>query len=582
MQRVVNAFLNNSFIFLLLNLFDTFYNGTNTYQNIYYLNVSQTPSLSFVYYDVWDVENEFPIARMTTTMTYSNLNTSVAGYYYRTYTATDGLFYSITFRIVFQVGTPPATVTTPQNHIHYNYNTNWEDQLYNYGSILYVNGVAQPMVVQQQYSSYDAMGNPTYITNFVYNGTTYYGASLGWSGRQLNSITIMSSGSTPAYQIRYKYNDQGYRTQKQLYTFSNYVPTLTSTITYELNGDKVIYETNGTYGILFMYDYDGTLIGFNYDSNITDQSNGFDYFYLRNQLGDITHIVDITGTTIVKYSYDAYGNITYQTPSQSIGNINPYRYRGYRYDSEIKMYYLTSRYYNPTTGRFISSDGLLGQVGNVLSTNMYAYCANNPVLYIDPDGDSFFVGLLIAGIVGGLAGLFGQMISDSITSSITHTDYRSSQETYIGAFIGGAVGGILLAFGVGGVFSGFVSGFATGALTTGFGYGLEMAHGKREYSLSFLLTSMLTDGIIGGILGEMLYFPSINAGSHSFLQVYKAGITKVVRYGFNMSAKVILKGLAFNLFNGVGLDIYYGIKQRKIQEDNYQKIIIDPYPIFIM
>lgn len=127
-----------------------------------------------------------------------------------------------------------------------------------------------------------------------------------------------------------------------------------------------------------------------------------------------------------------YGNVIYQTEYQALGDINPYRYRGYRYDSEIGMYYLNSRYYIPKTGRFLNSDGIQGQNGNILSSNMYAYCANNPILYIDPDGDSFIVALLVGAFVGGLAGLFGQMLSDQITSGITETYYHSSQETYIG------------------------------------------------------------------------------------------------------------------------------------------------------
>lgn len=53
------------------------------------------------------------------------------------------------------------------------------------------------------------------------------------------------------------------------------------------------------------------------------------------------------------------------------------------------MYYLNSRYYNPQIGRFLNSDGLLGETGDILSTNMYAYCANNPVMYTDRDGHSW-------------------------------------------------------------------------------------------------------------------------------------------------------------------------------------------------
>jgi len=66
--------------------------------------------------------------------------------------------------------------------------------------------------------------------------------------------------------------------------------------------------------------------------------------------------------------------------------INPYTYRGYRYDNETALYYLNSRYYDANIGRFINADGLLGQKGNILGHNMYAYTQNNPVMYTDSTG----------------------------------------------------------------------------------------------------------------------------------------------------------------------------------------------------
>jgi RHS repeat-associated protein len=108
----------------------------------------------------------------------------------------------------------------------------------------------------------------------------------------------------------------------------------------------------------------------------------------------------------VKYRYDAYGNIL-GLIDNSIGDIistmNPYTYRGYRYDSEIGYYYLNSRYYNPETGRFINADGMLGEMGDIPSTNMYAYCANNPVMNSDSLGQFWEtiidVGFTILGLV---------------------------------------------------------------------------------------------------------------------------------------------------------------------------------------
>lgn len=363
-----------------------YYNGYNDYQDMYELDLGESPSLTFSYYDT---TNQVFVSGLTTTMTYSNLNVNEEGYYYRRYTATDGFFYDIEFKIVFKVGDPVnGEDRAPQEHIHYNFSSTWEDQLLSFGEIEYINGVPQTEATIQEYT-YDSQGNPTEITNFVYNGTTYDRAYLSWLGRELSTITIMQGYSTPLYQIRYQYSDQGYRTQKTFYTYSGYTPILTQTIDYELIDDKVVYETDGSYGIIYTYDYDGTLISFNYDSDITDQNSGSEYFYIRNQMGDITHIATSDGTVVVHYVYDAYGQITdidITAGYSTIANANPYRYRGYRYDSEISMYYLNSRYYNPEVGRFINADGAISVDPIAINANMYSYCGNNPVNRSDSNG----------------------------------------------------------------------------------------------------------------------------------------------------------------------------------------------------
>ena len=72
-----------------------------------------------------------------------------------------------------------------------------------------------------------------------------------------------------------------------------------------------------------------------------------------------------------------------------MGNLNPFRYRGYYYDTESKLYYLMSRYYDPVTHRFINADGYYQSGGGLLDTNMNAYCGNNPVNNVDPNGTCY-------------------------------------------------------------------------------------------------------------------------------------------------------------------------------------------------
>ena len=70
-----------------------------------------------------------------------------------------------------------------------------------------------------------------------------------------------------------------------------------------------------------------------------------------------------------------------------IGRVNPFRYRGYYYDAETKLYYLESRYYDPEVGRFINADAVSYiDPETINGLNLYAYCGNNPVMNVDTEG----------------------------------------------------------------------------------------------------------------------------------------------------------------------------------------------------
>ena len=125
----------------------------------------------------------------------------------------------------------------------------------------------------------------------------------------------------------------------------------------------------------FIYGPTG-LVGFKYDNIL--------YLYRRNQMGDVTHIYNTAGTLLAKYDYDAWGNHTVtKMGTNTIGDHNPIRYRGYYYDAETGLYYLQSRYYDPETGRFLSQDDTAYLAPESLTgLNLYAYCNNNPVFMI--------------------------------------------------------------------------------------------------------------------------------------------------------------------------------------------------------
>jgi RHS repeat-associated protein len=114
-------------------------------------------------------------------------------------------------------------------------------------------------------------------------------------------------------------------------------------------------------------------------------------FYLYDGRGNTTELTDNRGVARDRYRYDPYG---VPLPKATIGpnpwyTENPYRYNGEDYDITTGLQYLRARYYEPSTGRFLSRDSYLGNVMEPLTLNRYAYVSNNPIMYDDPTGHIF-------------------------------------------------------------------------------------------------------------------------------------------------------------------------------------------------
>ena len=130
----------------------------------------------------------------------------------------------------------------------------------------------------------------------------------------------------------------------------------------------------------------GSIVSGDYVSKISYKAE--DYYYIRNAQGDVIGLIDKNGSQVVSYNYDTWGKLILATGTlaATVGVKNPYRYRGYRYDTETGIYNLQSRYYNADWGRFINADGVIGQTGELLAHNLFSYCKNNPVNMHDNSG----------------------------------------------------------------------------------------------------------------------------------------------------------------------------------------------------
>jgi RHS repeat-associated protein len=180
----------------------------------------------------------------------------------------------------------------------------------------------------------------------------------------INQLKETVSGAIIA---RAKYNAEGKRVEKEV----NGVKTR---FLYE--GDKITLELTDTGVELARNIYGSTLIQRKMSGQVLN------YFY--NGHADVTALIDDAGAIAASYYYDAFGNIVEETGTAQ----NPYRYAGYEYDKETKNYYLQSRYYNPKIARFLSEDTYRGDRKDPLSLNLYTYCHNEPVMYVDPIGQA--------------------------------------------------------------------------------------------------------------------------------------------------------------------------------------------------
>ena len=236
---------------------------------------------------------------------------------------------------------------------------------------------------------------------------------------------------------------------------------------------------------------------------------------------------------MVQYVYDAWGNCTISTTSnQTLAQINPFRYRGYFYDVETGLYFLKTRYYDPTIGRFINIDSInYVDPESINGLNLYAYCGNNPIMYIDESGHlPKWLGTTLK-ILAGVAIVAGLAVASVATGGTVSV-------ILAGAAIGAAAGGV--GAGVSTVVSGgdihdfadsFLMGTTTGAisgavaaspLSVGWQMGINAAISVGNYVGTQLLSEnkitlggLIFNGLVGAASGYI--------GQSGWMQGQKTG-----------------------------------------------------------
>ena len=209
---------------------------------------------------------------------------------------------------------------------------------------------------------YDARGNRTQMQTEI-----FYQMVMGEFG--YDTLNQLSQYIKDDNQHQYQYDVNGLRVKKN-------TPERTTQYIYGL-GNKTIAETDGTGAVTAQIIWG--------HKPLARIINGQYYYYLYNGHGDVVQVIDENGNIVNSYAYDEWGNHG-EWIDPVLGIENPIRYAGEYYDEESGLYYLRARYYDPSTGRFISRDTNEGKLTNPLSLNRYIYCLNNPLIFNDPSG----------------------------------------------------------------------------------------------------------------------------------------------------------------------------------------------------
>ena len=276
-------------------------------------------------------------------------------------------------------------------------------------------------VVINSYYPYES-STPVIEKTIIYDNldrpVSYFGNNLTWT--RGNKLASFGSNS-------YAYDINGYRVRK-------FTPN--GNHKYYRNGEQILAEeiTVGNTVETRFYYYDAS--GITGMKTVTG-TNVKRYFFQKNIQGDVINIVDGGCNHIATYHYDAWGNVLRITDNSGneisitadhIANKNPFRFRGYYYDSETGLYYLNARYYDPETGRFISKDDVdYLEPDSVNGYNLFTYCYNNPIMYSDPSGN-FVWGIIITAALIAIAVNHSISLIENVIAESNLKDTYSTEE----------------------------------------------------------------------------------------------------------------------------------------------------------
>ncbi|PJC36953.1 hypothetical protein CO046_03255 [Candidatus Peregrinibacteria bacterium CG_4_9_14_0_2_um_filter_53_11] len=264
--------------------------------------------------------------------------------------------------------------------------------------------------------NYDAQGNRLSLgsalgsTSYSYANDSEELRSYTTNGRLTVAMEYDGNGSLtresysrlgqPLKNVSYSWDVQNRLSQIRYTDASrpNFMPQLNEnslTFAYDDAGNRIKKTVNGSDSTYYFNDGLTVLNELNTNGGVERtivqgvgevaeiDAQGRIIFVHSDALGSAVMLSNEAGEITQQYDYDPYGEII-----GSLGSDETrYLFTGQEYDSESNLFYYNARYYNPTTGRFISRDKYMGAVGSLISRNSYAYANNNPLRYTDPTGN---------------------------------------------------------------------------------------------------------------------------------------------------------------------------------------------------
>ena len=266
--------------------------------------------------------------------------------------------------------------------------------------------------------SYDANGNLT--NEYGLHGYTY---------DDENRLTSVADIFNPQYRTDFVYDGLGRLRKRLEYVWGIAAPqgpavltsgswNLSSTVEYIYDGNRVIQERDGSNTPTVSYtrglDLSGTMEGAGGIGGLLARSSGYsagnwttNHFYHADGNGNVTYLVDASQAMAATYRYDPFGNTI--SSSGSLAGANLYRFSSKEVHVNTGMYIYLYRFYDPSLQRWLNRDPigdlaeakLLGPmfaqaplrnggarlpVLRLGEPNLYAFVANNPIRWIDPDG----------------------------------------------------------------------------------------------------------------------------------------------------------------------------------------------------